>query len=102
MGKKMLDSGTFDGLQTLTRQGIMEEFDFVKEIDDIFPGKSEGVRKNKLESNRLAFLAVTSKCEVVIRDEIAFRLQEKHLKSKIQNEFSPNEYYVAREWTENR
>jgi hypothetical protein len=77
----------------------MGEFDFVKEVDDIFPGKSEGIRKNKLEPNRLAFLAVTSKCEFIIRDEIAFRLQEKYA-NKI--DFIPKDYLIAREWTEKR
>ncbi len=71
----------------------MSGIDFLSEIAGLFPNQSPD-----LNDNRFAFLAATSKCELAVRDEIAFRLQRKYLDPQKSPGFFPGAFYVSREW----
>jgi hypothetical protein len=71
----------------------MSGLDFLNEIAGLFPNQSPDHN-----DNRFAFLATTSKCELALRDEIAFRLQRKYLEPQNAPAFFPGAFYISREW----
>jgi hypothetical protein len=71
----------------------MSPFNFITEIAGLFPDL--GAESN---DHRFAFLAATSRCELAVRDEIAYRLQRNHLNPQSPSGFFPGDFVVVREW----